>query len=404
MTGATIAQAIPVALSPILTRIYTPEDFGVFALFIAITSIFGTIANGRYELAIVLPKKDEDAINIFALGFIITTLISLILFILVVIFNDYFAQLFNNEEIAIWLYVVPVSVFFTGIFNILNYFNNRKKQYKDLAKAMIIKSIVAAITQISVGLVKNGATGLISGQVISQFFANTRLLLSIIKDKALVSKISKIKMIAMAKRYKSFPKYSMWAGLSNALTHNLTSILISTFYSITTLGVYGLVQKVLGAPLTLIGGSIGQVFYQQAAKEKQKTGKSIKAYNSTLKKLISIGLPFFGVLFFVIEDLFAFVYGEEWRMGGVYAQILIPLYLIRFVVSPISAINPVYLKNKLGLYWQVGLLALQVIILYAANLYSIDFVYVLYLISGVTGIYYVFYLYLINLYLRKGED
>ena len=86
MTGTTIAQAIPIAISPILTRIYTPEDFGVLALFVAITTIFGTIANGRYELAIMLPKKDEDAINIFALGFIITCFISLILLILVLIF------------------------------------------------------------------------------------------------------------------------------------------------------------------------------------------------------------------------------------------------------------------------------------------------------------------------------
>ena len=121
MTGTTIAQAIPIAISPILTRIYTPEDFGVFALFIAITAILGTVANARYELAIMLPKKDEDAINIFALGFIITCFISLILLILVVIFNDYFTKLFGNDEISFWLYFVPITVFFSGLFNILNY-------------------------------------------------------------------------------------------------------------------------------------------------------------------------------------------------------------------------------------------------------------------------------------------
>ena len=90
MTGTTIAQAIPIAISPILTRIYTPEDFGIFAIFLAITLIIGSIANGRYELAIMIPKKDEDAINIFALGFIITTFISLLLLVLVLIFQKYF--------------------------------------------------------------------------------------------------------------------------------------------------------------------------------------------------------------------------------------------------------------------------------------------------------------------------
>ena len=106
MTGTTIAQAIPIAISPILTRIYTPEDFGLLALFVAITSIFASIANARYELAIMLPKKDEDAINIFALGFIVTTSLSLVLLFLVVLFNDYFTKLLNNEEISICLYFI----------------------------------------------------------------------------------------------------------------------------------------------------------------------------------------------------------------------------------------------------------------------------------------------------------
>ena len=150
MTGTTIAQAIPISISPILTRIYTPEDFGIFALFVAISSIFGSIANGRYELAIMLPKKDEDAINIFALGFIITCTISLLLLILVVLFHDYFLILLKNEEIGLWLYFVPIAVFFTGIYNILNYFNNRKKYYKDIANATIIKSIITAVIQLSV--------------------------------------------------------------------------------------------------------------------------------------------------------------------------------------------------------------------------------------------------------------
>jgi len=273
MTGTTIAQAIPIAISPILTRIYTPEDFGVFALFLAIASIFGSIANGRYDLAIMLPKKDEDAINIFALGFIITTSLSLILFFLVVLFNDDFTKLLNNEEISKWLYFIPVAVFFTGLFNLLNYFNNRRKNYKDIANATIIKSIILAIVQLSVGFIKSGATGLISGQILSQMFANMRLFKNIIKDKVLLSKITKVKIIVLAKRYKDFPKFSMWATLANILSLHLTNILISSFYSIATLGFYSLVQRVLGMPSALIASSIGQVFSNKPQKKNIKQGR-----------------------------------------------------------------------------------------------------------------------------------
>ena len=404
MIGTTIAQAIPIAISPILTRIYTPEDFGLLSLFIAITSIFGSIANGRYELAIMLPKKDEDAINIFALGFIITSSISLILLVLVVLFNDYFTKLLGNKQISVWLYFIPIAVFFTGLYNILNYFNNRKKQYKDLAKATIIKSIVTAIVQLSVGFLKSGVTGLIGGQLISQFFANTKLLKNILKDKVLLSNISKVKIIALAKRYKDFPKFSMWAVLANTLSHNLTNILISSFYSIGTLGFYSLVQRVLGIPSSLIGNSIGQVFFKEASKEKQERGNVKNIFKNTIKKLIFTGLPIFGILFFIIEDLFAFVFGEEWRIAGIYAKILIPFYAIRFVVSPISVLNQVYLKNKLGLKWQLGLLLLQVAIVYTGNMLNINFIYLVYLLSGSASMYFIFYLYLINLYVKEGKS
>ena len=128
MTGTTIAQAIPIAITPILTRIYTPEDFGVFTFFLAITAVFGSIANGKYEVAIMLPKKDEDAINIFALGFIISSAISFFLLVLVLLFNKYFVNLSGNEEIGIWLYFLPITVFLSGLWNNLNFFNNRKKK------------------------------------------------------------------------------------------------------------------------------------------------------------------------------------------------------------------------------------------------------------------------------------
>ncbi len=392
MTGTTIAQAIPIAISPILTRIYTPEDFGVFALFVAIASIFGSIANGRYELAIMLPKKDEDAINIFALGFIITVSISLILLILVILFHDYFVTLLNNESIGIWLYFVPIAVFFIGLYNILNYFNNRKKYYKDIANATIIKSIITAVIQLSVGFLKGGASGLISGQLISQMFANMRLFKNIIKDKFLISKISKVKIIALAKRYKNFPKFSMWGILANTLSRHLINILVASFYSVTTLGFYSLVQRILGMPSALIGGSIGQVFFQQATKEKQETGKAIKTFNSTVKKLIIIGIPSFGILFFIVEDVFALIFGEEWRIAGMYAQIIVPLFFIRFISSTVSIINVVFEQQKIGLYIHILLFIGSLGSFYISNILVLSFNDFLYIFTLILSLEYIIFL------------
>ncbi len=395
MTGTTIAQAIPIAISPILTRIYTPEDFGVFALFMAIASIFGSIANGRYEVAIMLPKKDEDAINILALGFIINIVISGILFFIVLTFHTQIVELLNNKDISPWLYFIPLSVFLTGCFNLLNYFNNRKKQYKDLAKTKVAKSVAASIVQLSLGFMKTGALGLVSGQLTSQIVSNIKLFLNI-KKLNLFIYFNKIKIFALAKRYKDFPKFSMWAILANTLAHNLTDILISSFYDIKTLGIYSLTQRLLRMPSSLIGGSIGEVFFQEATKEKQQTGKAINSFNSTIKKLLILGLPSFGILFFIAEDLFAFIFGEDWRLAGTYARIITPLIFIQFIVRPLMIIDTIFEKQKFYLYSQIFYLFMIVSILYVCRSY--DFSFLLKIITLLSSIYYLLYLHILNLF------
>jgi len=404
MTGTTIAQAIPIAISPILTRLYSPQDFGILALFVAITSIFGSIANGRYELAIMLPKKDEDAINIVALGFIIVSILSLFLLIIIVLFHDTILHVLKNDSISIWLYFIPISVFFMGLFNLLNYFNTRKKQYKDLAKATVLKSIITAVVQLSIGFFNASATGLISGQLASQLSANLKLSKNIIKDKFLISKISKIKMIVLAKRYKDFPKFTMWAGLLNTSSTHFTNILISSMFNIKTLGFYSLSQRMLGMPSRLIGSSIGQVFFQEAMKEKHNTGTSIKAFKTTLKKLLIISIPFFIIMFVFVEDIFAFVFGEDWRTAGLYTKILIPFFMIQFIVSPLTAINQIYLKNRNVMLWQGGLFVNYLLILYISKHINAEFIDVLRYFSIYLSLYYLFHLFLLYYYIIKDKQ
>ena len=404
MTGTTIAQAIPIAISPILTRIYTPEDFGIFAIFLAITLIIGSIANGRYELAIMIPKKDEDAINIFALGFIITTSISLLLLVLVLIFQTYFTYLVKNEEIGVWLYFVPISVFFFGIFNILNYFNNRKKNYKDISNANILKSIVAAIIQISIGLIQQGATGLISGQIISQFFANTKLLKNIIKDKILISKITKKKIIALAKRYKNFPKYSMPARLLNITSVQVPVFLLGAFFNTAIVGFYSLSYRFINLPMSIIGSSIGQVFFQKSSEIKNDKKALKKITLETYKKLFKIGILPFAIITIFGDYIFAFVFGKDWIVAGEYAQILAIWTLFLFIYSPISNLFATLEKQKDALLFNIIIIFSRILIISLGGYFFKDIYITIFLYSALgiflnlTILFYFFKLLKINIF------
>ena len=218
LTGTTISQALPISVSPILTRLYSPEDFGVFALFLAICAIFSSIATGRYELAIVLPEKDETAINIAALGFIISTSLATLLLILIVIFNNAIIEFVGNDLIRPWLYFIPIVVFFVGIYNILVLYNTRRKNYKDISFSTVVKSVILVSAQLIFGFFFQGAIGLISGQILSNISANFKLLKNILREKSLIASISLEKIYNAGIRYIKFPKYSMWAILANSLS------------------------------------------------------------------------------------------------------------------------------------------------------------------------------------------
>ena len=361
MTGTTIAQAIPIAFTPILTRMYSPDDFGVFALFIAITSIFGSIANGRYELAIMLPRKDEDAINILALGFIINITLSLILLLIVIVFHNKILNLLNNKEISPWLYLVPISVFLIGCFNLLNYFNNRKKYYKDLAKAKVYKSLGMAIVQLILGFLKVGSSGLISGQIFSQVISNIKLFFNI-KKLNFFKKIRKIKIIGVAKKYKKLPLYNLPNAFIDGIRLTMINVLIGKFFSLSMLGQFSLALRMVQTPSSLIGGAISQVFFQKISVSEEKKIRTIVKKFILRASLIS--LPLFIIIFFFGEKIFILVFGENWKIAGEIAQILTPWLFLNFLTAPLSTLFIKFNKQDVLLIFAFFYALVPIVIFY----------------------------------------
>ena len=353
MTGTTIAQAIPLAVSPILTRLYTPEDFGLFALFIALTSVFVSFASGRYELAVMLPVDDKESINILALGLLITTALSTSLLLFITLFHDIILSLVNNIEIGVWLYFIPLIVLFTGLYNLLTYFNNRQKCYQDLAHATIVKSLVLVAVQLGIGFVKTGATGLISGQILSSFFANMKLLKNILNNRSLLHSISKKEMLAMAKRYKDFPLYQAPHALLNTFSSNIPVYLFSSFVNATVVGFYALSTRIVFAPLMIIAGASAKVYNQKVTQLYNEGGDayglSIQLLQSLLKKIF---FPFVLLILFA-PDIFALLFGDSWREAGLYTQILSPWLFMVFFVTTISFIPSLMNMQKKALLLEV---------------------------------------------------
>ncbi|MEA3521806.1 MAG: oligosaccharide flippase family protein, partial [Campylobacterota bacterium] len=305
MTGTTIAQAIPIAISPILTRMYTPEDFGMFALYMSVASILSVIATGRYELAIMLPKKDEDAINIVALSIVISFFVSFISFLIVFIFNAQITNLLGSPEISNWLYFIPITVLLTGVYQSFNYWSNRKKQYKRLAMSRVVQSGVAGSTNLGMGFAGFGSSGLILGGVLGQFISTTilgRLVWN--EDKDRFVHIKRLKIIVLAKKYINFPKFDLMASFINIFSNQVIHILFTTVFNPIIAGFYYLTQRIIGLPISIVSKSIGDVFKEQASKDFKKMKNAKTIYISTFKKLFVLALLPSLLLYFFSVNIF----------------------------------------------------------------------------------------------------
>ena len=260
MTGTIVAQALPIAVSPILSRIYTPEDFGILALFMALAVVFGSIANARYEMAIVIPESEKEALSIFFLGLIISGFISLLLFVIVFVFHDGILQLLDNKDISLWLYFVPISVLGIGIYNSLNFYNTRINNFNNIATSNVVKSTVLVFLNFLLGFFKNGPAGLVIGQVVSYFSGNIKLSKAVYSKKEIIKEISIADIKTIAFKYKDFPKFTMQSTLANVLSQNLTSVITSVLFNVKTLGLYSFGLRIIGSPSMLIGKAFSQVY------------------------------------------------------------------------------------------------------------------------------------------------
>lgn len=369
MTGSTIAQAIPIVISPILTRIYTPEDFGVFGLFVAIVGFFSVVSSARYEQALLVPKDDEDAINILSLGLIINIAVSLVAFLIIFIFHKDISDLFNNKEIDTWLWFAPLTIFFMGLFNLLTYWNNRKKHYSNITQATIIKSVILATSQIILGSIKSGAFGLIGGQILSSVFSNMRLAKVILNNKKLLKSISKSEMTLQAKKYIDFPKYQAPHAMLNNLSSNFPTFVFSSIFNIGVVGFYSLATRIVFAPLGILSNASAKVYSQKVSElynaGENSYGFTIRFLKSLSKKII---LPLTIMVLFA-PTIFAFVFGQDWREAGVYTQILFPWIFLNLLVSTISFISSLVGMQKKAFIISIVQLFLIAVALFIGGYY-----------------------------------
>ena len=353
--GTVIAQVFNAIFSPVITRVYSPEQYGVLTVYLSILGIMSIAGSLRYEYAIPIAEDDIKASNVIALCIGILSIIALLSAILLLNFGNYVLKLFNGKCLSEYIFLIPVGIFFTGLYNIFIQWAFRKQNFKQISRTKINQSFAQNLLAVGLGLFSFGSVGLIGSRIIGQSAGIITLGMSFFKKTPELFKRIKIRdIIREAKRYQQFPIYSAPGQVLNTAGIQLPVLFITSMFGAEVIGYYGLANSIVNIPMSLIGRSIADVFYSEAARIGRTNPSELKKIsNNLLKKLIILGMGPFIILILFGSSLFTIIFGSGWVQAGVFAQIIALLVYVRFIFTPISNIFMVFERQKESLYLDV---------------------------------------------------
>lgn len=343
MSGTVIAQLISYLLAPVITRLYTPAEAAEMGLYVRIISVGAAIATARYELALPIIKNHTHAFRLYR--FTLRVLVNVILACLIVVSIPAFLS--NNASDAFFYLSIPVALGFLALMNLGTNWSIRQKKFKVITYSKITNSLSGNLAKVGLGFLGVGYVGLIIGTVVGLVLGGFFFLYDFFKSKNehQVSTRSSRNFL-IAKEYSEFPRINLPHTLMDLGRDLLVALIIWQLYEKEDYGLYNHSYQMLRIPLVLVGSAIGQVFFQKCA-QMVNEGKDI--YPLALKSvrtLTLLSIVPFSVIFFYGEEMFAFVFGEDWRGAGTYSEIMAPWFLVNFIASPISSLPLILRKQK----------------------------------------------------------
>lgn len=403
--GAAISQIIPIVASPILSRIYSPESFGVLGTLISIAGTISVIGSLKYELAIVLPPNEKKRASLVVLSFFVLALFSLITLFSVITAKDFFSNLiFGNSTYSNYLFFVPFFIFLLGALNIIFQFLSSEKKFSDISIIKINTTFFANVFNVSAGLFSSRTILLVIGQIIGLTSGACYYVVKY-KDKLLslfnLSSINRV--LVVAKEYKKFPFFTAPQHFLNSASQSVPIIMLTTFFGIGITGFYIMSIRFLQLPAQLISESIRPVLYKKMAEKinrEEAISQLVIKYTVSLFAIAIIPSIIFG---FWAEELFVFFLGSNWVMTGKISIILMPWIVLTFMNPPSTLLLLALGRQKMLLIFDVVLAVSRVSAIFIGYTIFKDAVKTISLFSAI-GIFFNIFIIIYAVLIAKRRD
>ncbi|OSZ71683.1 lipopolysaccharide biosynthesis protein [Hydrogenophaga sp. IBVHS1] len=400
--GTALGHGITAAALPVLSRLYTPADFSLLAVFAGLVSIISVVACLRFDVAVALPEEDEEALRLLALALGTALACSFVVLIAVLVAPSRIAHWLNQSGLQAYLWLLPVSVLLGGGYSALQMWFVREKAFALIAKSRVAQSTASASTQIASGALAVGPGGLLLGHTMNTGAACLFLGYRLLADHATRAAFKRLtwrELRLTFQRYDRFPKYSTFEALCNSAAIHLPVIMIAALAAPTEAGYLMLATYVMQAPMALVGAAVGQVYLAGAA-HKHRQGQLGEFTAEVLGGLLKTGIGPLLAVGIVSPAIFGLIFGAGWERAGVLVAWMTPWFILQFLSTPISMGLHVTGHQRLAFALQLVGLALRAGMVWLAASLSPLHVSEWYAVSG-----FLFYLlYLLTILWRTGLD
>jgi len=346
-SGSIISKLIGFASYPIITRIYSPADFGVLAVFSSTIFILLPFSTLRYSFAIPLPKNDILAFNLLSTGFIIAIVLGSLLALFFVISGNFIFNLLNIVEISEYWWLLILAIMGAALYELLTNWASRKLKFGAIAKTGVWRSSISVIIQIVLGLTGYKSMGLVIGETAHKMGGGISLLRIFIKD--ILKNISTLSIkyqFFLLKYYKNFPLFNMPSDLLLVFTSKVPILYFAYQFGPDYSGQLGLALMIISVPLQLFGKTASLAYYAEIARIGIREKKQVFAVTkSVLYKLIIFNLFTFIILLFS-PSTFSFAFGSKWIQAGEFTRILSIYLLLEFITTPLTKLFLLYNKQS----------------------------------------------------------
>ena len=354
----------------------------------------------QYHHAILLEKEDEAAQKAVMLCIIISVAFSVTILAVILIFGHAIAVLLNDKAISVWLIFLPIAIFFNGLNLALSTWTTRLKAFKLLSYNRVLGAVLIPLVSIGIGAFMAGPTGLIVAYLFSSILPTVLLFRFFFYKRKPVPVVSTYSYLM--KKYKKLPFYTLPTETLSTFTHSLPLYFLNHFSGVAAVGYFNLSNRLLGMPSQTISASVAEVFRQKATIEYNHNGNCYRLLITTVKYLfLTSFLPFLAIMLFG-PQLFAFAFGSKWAMAGQFSQILAFLFMLKFIMAPVSYVAFIAGKQEIDFLGTMVFFVSTVIVSFLALKFTSNiFTYLLVYVLNFTWIYLI--MFFLNIKFSKGK-